>query len=93
LFISLSTLTQSLAWLYLVAGPLGAFHDVTVGVNRGGVCAVNGSATAFTAQTGWDPLTGEYLILFINDEPRLTRAIGFGTPNWGKLLQAAWLHI
>jgi hypothetical protein len=57
--VSFPTLNQSLAWLYLVAGPAGAFNDITIGTNRGFVCTANSSAAAFTARKGWDPVTGE----------------------------------
>jgi hypothetical protein len=61
--LSLPTLNQNLAWLYHVAGPAGAFNDITTGTNRGFVCTANSSAAAFTARKGWDPVTGESLSL------------------------------
>jgi hypothetical protein len=61
--VSSPTLNQSLAWLYHVAGPAGAFNDITTGTNRGFICTANSSAAAFTARKGWDPVTGELLSL------------------------------
>lgn len=39
-------------WIYGVAGPAGAFNDVTTGTNNAG------TGNGFTATTGWDPATG-----------------------------------
>lgn len=39
-------------WIYGVAGPAGAFFDVTTGTNNAGV------GNGFAATQGWDPATG-----------------------------------
>jgi tripeptidyl-peptidase-1 len=39
-------------WIYGVAGPAGAFNDVTSGTNNAGF------GNGFTATDGWDPATG-----------------------------------
>jgi hypothetical protein len=51
------------AFIYSVAGPAGAFNDVTAGINLG-FSAANGdvcdvvTSSAFTAVQGWDAVTG-----------------------------------
>ena len=39
-------------WIHTVAGPAGAFNDVTTGTNNAGF------GDGFTAAKGWDPATG-----------------------------------
>jgi hypothetical protein len=57
------------AFIYGVAGPAGAFNDITAGSNTaieaGGPADENcnpSNTTAFTAVTGWDATTGKGFI-------------------------------
>jgi hypothetical protein len=57
-------LTRRTAFIYNVAGPAGAFNDVTVGSNTAAGLPAGqecnpANTTAFTAVTGWDATTGE----------------------------------
>jgi hypothetical protein len=57
-------LNRIAAFLYSMAGPMGAFNDVTVGSNTGVGLPHNlecnaATTPAFTAAPGWDATTGE----------------------------------
>jgi hypothetical protein len=65
-------LNRPAAFLYGVAGPAGAFNDITVGSNTGVELPDNdddapdcdpAKTTAFTARKGWDATTGRRLPL------------------------------
>jgi hypothetical protein len=81
------------AFLYTVAGPAGAFNDITTGSNFGfgiqddQVCDP-ATSSAFGAVKGWDAVTGALSARKANNFLIACWA-GWGTPDFVRLLQAA----
>jgi tripeptidyl-peptidase-1 len=74
-------LTRVAAFIYGVAGPAGAFNDVTVGSNTAvGAQECNpANTTAFSAVTGWDATTGQFVVW--KESVELTTILQDGVPR------------